>query len=123
MWPFRRRPAEAPAADTGAEIERPPRTDWRSAAPMPVQATSLGTVDRSFEQSLATRARPLFLQMLSHHVDAAAPAGTVGGLAAPAPRQFVPAVPSLAGVGQQIVSGPAAAPAVQRAPTSDVADR
>ena len=41
----------------------------------------LSTIDRGFEQSLATRARPLFLDSLTHHVHPMAPAGVVDGLA------------------------------------------
>ena len=89
MWPFRRRSADAspPGDDAdGGEVLRPARAEWRSVEPLrPVQATPLSTIDRGFEQSLTTRARPLFIDSLSHHVHPSAPAGTVDGLAVPSP--------------------------------------
>ena len=124
MWPFRRRSDDAPKpgddAD-GGEVLRPARAEWRSVEPLrPVQATPLATIDRGFEQSLTTRARPLFIESLSHHVHPTAPAGTVDGLAVPSAGVADGAVRTYAApttTAQRITSADEPAPpAVQRSP-------
>lgn len=60
--------------------------------PMPiVQAMSFTTVDSGFEQRLATRSRPMFLESLGHQLRSDAPSGIVAGLAQPAPHTAPPA--------------------------------
>jgi hypothetical protein len=117
MWPFRRRSADAstPGEDAdGGEVLRPARTDWRSLEPLP-QPMPLSTIDRGFEESLATRARPVFIANLSHHVHPTAPAGTIDGFAVPGVARAY-AAPTAAA--QRITSADLTAPpAVQRAPT------
>ena len=107
-------------APTGATVE-PLR---------PVQAMSLSTIDRGFEQSLATRARPLFIESLSHHVHPTAPAGTVDGLAVPSPGLADGVVRSYAApatTAQRITSAaptavtPAPPPTVDSSPTAPTA--
>src|SRR5262245_11386315 len=117
MWPFRRRAADGSASGDdadGAEVLRPARSDWRAVEPLrPVQAMALSTIDRGFEQSLATRARPLFIDNLSHHVLPTAPAGTVDGLAVPSAGAVDGAVRTFAApptTAQRITSAPVAAP-------------
>ena len=137
MWPFRRRAANASTSGDdadGGEVLRPARADWRTVEPLrPVQAMPLSTIDRGFEQSLATRARPLFLDSLTHHVHPMAPAGVVDGLAAStrpslaegAVRTFAaPAVAQRITSVEAVTTPPGAplasdpAPAVQRAPVA-----
>ncbi len=132
MWPFRRRAADAPApADAADDVLRPARADWRTVEPLrPVQAMSLSTIDRGFEQSLATRAQPLFIESLSHHVHPTAPAGTVDGLAVPSPGLADGVVRSYAApatTAQRITSAaptavtPAPPPTVDSSPTAPTA--
>ena len=59
--------------------------------PSAVGSPSLTVQTSAFEDALATRHNPLFLEPLGHHVSAAAPGGIVHGIADVAPQPPSPA--------------------------------
>lgn len=88
MWPFRRRTAATPAAT----VHRAGAADWRRLPPIAtVQTAPMGTLDGGFEDHLATRRSPLFLEPLGHHLVPDGPSGRVAAAVVSGhARQFAP---------------------------------